>query len=160
MCGLVQELRIALLSGRTLTMKYLTLIWTLMKEISSLSLLFTDTFVVALSWAADLRVDGKGPMSSSLAISPEKWGAERCPLAACLGTREICILETCHSVIPQTANSLTSTHEAVISFSAVALVICDTFSRGKQHHRCMLHFIGVIYSLYLQHTYSLWQSIM
>lgn len=74
MCGLVQELRIALLSGRTLAMEYLTLIWTRMKEISSLSLLFTDTFIVALSRAADLRADGKGAMSSSLAISPEKWG--------------------------------------------------------------------------------------
>lgn len=51
MSGLVQEQCITLLPGRTSVVGYLTLTGTIMEEISSL--LFTDTFVVALGRAAE-----------------------------------------------------------------------------------------------------------
>lgn len=69
------------------------------KEISLLSLLLTDAIAVALSRAAEAGEEvAKKLCFPPLTISPKKWEVARCPLGACLGSRELCILHTSHSL--------------------------------------------------------------
>lgn len=114
---------------------------------------YGGNFIIAVHWhlcggswwsSWGLRGDSKGIVSSPLAISPEKQEVKGYPLGACPGARELCSLQTCCSFISRTAKSLTSAHQAVISFSAVVLIISDTFGWGKQHHRCVCCFSSTL----------------